>query len=245
MRHLWGLDSTRYLGLDRDWTPDLCALVGEHGVPDERIAEDVTLDVCPPRLQLKASGPSPAVRYVPYNGSDHGVGRVLAPPRRPRVCVTWGSTVEQLSGAGEFPAAAILRALSGHDVEVVVATSDDQVAALGPLPANVTATGWMPLRATLESCVAIVHEGGAGTAMTASLLGVPQLVVPALHEQMLVAEQLAAAGAGQHLPAESATEAAVDGHLGPLLDPGVHRPAASELRQHMLDQPTLADVVSQ
>ncbi|KAA9166520.1 DUF1205 domain-containing protein [Amycolatopsis acidicola] len=241
VRHLWGLDSAGHLGLYDDWTPGLHALLAEHGVPAEAVREDLCLDICPPRLQLPLSRPAAPARYVPYNGPDHG-GRALAPPLRPRVCVTWGNTVDQLSGNREFPALEVLRTLAGEDVEVVVAASDEHVAELGALPGNVTAAGWFPLRALLESCTAIVHEGGAGTLLTAALAGVPQLLIPALHEQILAGEQLAASGAGRQLAAGDATEAAIATQFGELL--GLHE-AARGLRQHILEQPTLADTVSQ
>ncbi|MFI6317039.1 nucleotide disphospho-sugar-binding domain-containing protein, partial [Nonomuraea sp. NPDC050556] len=196
VRHTWGLDSARFMGLYDDWPEDLRALTGEYGVPDDRVREDLCLDICPPLLQFPQESHTTPARYVPYNGPDSGASRVLDDSGRPRVCVTWGTTVELLAGKSQFPAGEVLEALAAHDVDVVVAASDQQVAQLGTLPGNVVATGWMPLRTVLESSTAIVHEGGAGTLMTASLLGVPQLVIPALHEQILAGERLAAVGGG-------------------------------------------------
>ncbi|MEV1241798.1 nucleotide disphospho-sugar-binding domain-containing protein [Nonomuraea sp. NPDC049750] len=244
VRHTWGLDSARSMRLYDDWPSDLRALLAEHDVPVERVREDLCLDICPPLLQLPPEARTTSARYVPYNGPDAGASRIMAASRRPRVCVTWGTTVEQLAGKAQFPAGEALRALAAHDVDVVVAASDEQVSRLGALPENVTATGWMPLRTVLESCTAIVHEGGAGTLMTASLLGVPQLVIPTLHEQILAGERLAATGAGRHLAAGAATAAAIEQALAPLLGANGHRQAALALRQHILDQPTLGDTVS-
>jgi len=244
VRHTWGLDSARFMGLYDAWPPDLHELLAEYDVPFERIREDLCLDICPPRLQIPPAGRTVTARSVPYNGADVGVIRMLPPPRLPRVCVTWGTTVEQLAGQGQFPAGAVLCDLAARDVEVVVAASDAQIAELGTLPKNVVASGWLPLRSVLESCTAIVHEGGAGTVLTASRLGVPQLVIPALHEQILAGEQLAAAGAGQHLPAGEVTEESLAECLSALLRDDEHRAAAEDLRQHILAQPSLAEIVS-
>src|SRR5581483_6192195 len=51
-------------------------------------------------------------------------------------------------------------------------------ASLGPLPSNVRIAGWVPLATLFRGCAAVVHHGGSGTMLSASVAGIPQLVVP-------------------------------------------------------------------
>ena len=62
-----------------------------------------------------------------------------------------------------------------------------------------------PLSSILPTCSAIVHHGGAGTALTALALGVFQLVIPQFADQPANATVVAARGVGLALLPTSAT----------------------------------------
>ena len=67
------------------------------------------------------------------------------------------------------------------------------------LPADVRVLTYAPFGALLPHCAAIVHHGGIGTAARALEAGVPQLVVPAAHDQFDNGHLLRRAGVGDML----------------------------------------------
>ena len=75
------------------------------------------------------------------------------------------------------------------------------VAALGPLPENVRAEGWVPQDAVLARAAAVVGHGGYGTTLGALAHGVPLAVLPLFSsDQWHNAERVAGLGAGIALP---------------------------------------------
>jgi UDP:flavonoid glycosyltransferase YjiC (YdhE family) len=88
-----------------------------------------------------------------------------------------------------------------------------------------------------------VHQGGAGTGLTAGLCAVPQLVLPQLPDQVTNADNLAAAGVARMLPPGQLDPTALRRAAGDLLTEPAHRAAAGRLRAEMLAQPSPAEVV--
>ena len=71
------------------------------------------------------------------------------------------------------------------------------MAALGPLPENVRAEGWVPQDAVLAHAAAVVGHGGYGTTLGALAHGVPLVQLPLFSsDQWHNAERVAALGAG-------------------------------------------------
>ena len=241
VRHVWGVDITRHMGLDQEWPSALAELSARHAVAAPSIAADCSLDICPPWLQIPRAEPTVPVRYVPHNGPGEVPEWLTRQPDRARACVTWGTSTDKMTGPGSYLAPMIAESIAELDIEVVLPASPAQREALGSLPGNVKVTGWLPLNALLRSCSAIVHQGGAGTAFTAALHGVPQLAISQIHDQVLLSERLAAAGGAVHLPADQAEPASVLRSFSALLEMPAYREAAGLLRQHMLDQATLAE----
>ncbi|GLW33289.1 nucleotide disphospho-sugar-binding domain-containing protein [Actinoplanes regularis] len=160
-RNLWrGLQET------------LADLYDEHGLtrPTEPA---VTLDPAPPSMVSEPDGWS--VRYVPYSG-----GAVLpdwlSERSGPRIAVSLGTVTPAVEGPGLMRR--IVDVAAGLDAEFVLALGGRPPASLGDLPPNVRAFEWLPMNALLSTCDAIIHHGGAGTALTAAVAGVPQLVLP-------------------------------------------------------------------
>jgi len=237
VRQLWGPDETTQLDLDRDSV--LGPLAGRHAVAvaDVRLAGDLTLDPCPRGLQVPLAGPSEPVRFVPYNGTAVLPRWLWSEPVRPRVCLTWGTMMASL-GLDAGPAAgvdlaAVIAAVASLDVELVLALHPAQRKRLGTLPANVVFPAEpLALHLLLSSCRAIIHQGGAGTLMTALAAGVPQLVLPQVSDQHFNAERLVATGAGLSITDADldSAPAAVRRLLIRLLADGSQRTHAAELQ---------------
>ncbi|SDS93675.1 UDP:flavonoid glycosyltransferase YjiC, YdhE family [Actinoplanes derwentensis] len=239
VRLLWGPDSTTELHLDED------KLIGPRarraGASGVRITGTLTLDPCPAALQVPVTGPTHPIRFVPYNGAAILPDWLRHPPDRPRICLTWGTMMAELGLTDRISVTTIADALSELDAEIVLALAPRHRDTLGPLPANVRVpTEHLALHLLLPGCAAVVHQGGAGTLMTAMACGVPQMVVPAVTDQHFNGERLTRAGAGTVLADGDEHPAAIRAALQRLLtDPG---PAAA-LAVENAARPTPAAVV--
>ncbi len=241
VRLLWSVDISAPVG---DFEQDVVGgLARRFGLPRLGINGTVTLDPCPARMQLPADLRRHPVRYVPYNGASVVPGWLSEPPAARRVCVTWGTSLQQWGFAHLVLAPRVVEALAGLDVEVVVAVSDDQRDLFGPLPSNVRHIGPVPLHPLLRTCDAVVHHGGAGTTMNALVNGVPQLAIGLTPDCVFHARQIEHAGAGRGpIGADASPDAIRTGVCALLDDPGYRR-VAGELRDEMAAMPAPADVV--
>ncbi len=241
VRHLWGTDFTysrwdiERAALDPLWTKYDIAAVDPLG--------RLTVDPCPPSMQVDSVARPLLMRYVTYNGSGVVPGWVHDQPARPRVCVTWGTTFAATAGHLS-PAQLALAAVTGLDVEVVVALSAAQRHLLTEAADNVRVVESLPLHLLLPSCAAIVHQGGAGTTLTSAASGLPQLVVPTIADEPLNGRQIAAVGAGLCLPGGEADVVGVRAAITALIEEPAYRQAATELRAEILRQPTPAEVAA-
>jgi UDP:flavonoid glycosyltransferase YjiC (YdhE family) len=101
-----------------------------------------------------------------------------------------------------------------------------------------------PLSLLLPSCAAVVHHGGAGSAMTSMWAGVPQLLVTFAPEQTVSGTRIAAAGAGVHLLGHQADRSTLRDAVAALVgDPG-YRTQAAGLRRELLSRPSPAELVA-
>ncbi|WP_245572430.1 nucleotide disphospho-sugar-binding domain-containing protein [Actinokineospora enzanensis] len=240
VRHLWGTDYT-YPHREREY--DLLApLWRRHGLGAVRPFEVLTVDPCPASMQIPGVPHRQPMRYVPYNGPAVVPDWLREPVGRPRVCLTFGTTLAKLTGS-VVTAPEVIEAVREVDAEIVVALAAGQRDSLGPLPPQVRVVESLPLRLLLPGCAAIVHKGGSGTTLTAAAAGVPQLVLPTIADQFLNAERLAATGAGEYLEQDVATPERIRSDLLALLDSAAHRSAADALRREIERQPTPAEVV--
>jgi UDP:flavonoid glycosyltransferase YjiC (YdhE family) len=234
--------------------PEYAALFGLFGV-DVRAGPTMTIDPSPPSLRIAVSGPWQEMRYVPYNGPGVVPGWLadwLGRTRR-RVCVTWGHGVDRtllaLGAAALDPLRDTVKALSCTDMDMVVATTGQQLALLGELPANARSAIGVPLQYLLPYCDLIVHQAGDGTALTAAALGVPQLAITNKPDQALTSDRLAAVGAGLHLRYQELRldplrRDVIRTAAEKLLSAARHRQAAHRLRRQIERQPSPAEVVA-
>ncbi|AOS63343.1 glycosyltransferase [Actinoalloteichus hymeniacidonis] len=165
-----------------------------HGVAGRLDPPAAVIDLCPETLRPARSDRGLPLRYVPYNGGALLSNAVCTAGARPRICLTMGSVLPG-SEVDELVQATI-SAAAERDTEVVLAVDAPAQPDQDRLPANVIATGWIPLDSVLPHCSAMVHHGGSGTAFTAFAHGTPQLVLPRMADQPLNADAVQRSGCG-------------------------------------------------
>jgi UDP:flavonoid glycosyltransferase YjiC (YdhE family) len=247
VRNLFGPDATYFIG-----TTGISELLDRFGLDDVDLRGVATVDPCPPSLQYTdAIAPVRRIRtrFVPYGGLSEVPAWLPDVPQRKRICLTWGTSIHRLLGDRAFlPGEVVLGAAKLADergADLVLAITANQRALLPELPSSVRVVESVPLDDLLPTCEAVIHQGGAGTMLTALRHGLPQLILTQVLDQAANACQLVAAGAGQTRPASglSAAELLAVGHE--LLDEPGYRLAARRLQQEILDQPAPARIVDE
>jgi UDP:flavonoid glycosyltransferase YjiC (YdhE family) len=203
-----------------------------------------TVDPYPTGLQVPIGSRRLPLRAIPYNGPGLLPPALPAASGRPRICVTWGTTLSRLD-PGLFLAGEMVRAVAHLDVELIVTMAPWQRTMLGPVPRGVQVVESAPLHLVLPTCDAVIAHGGAGSLLTALSFGRPQLLVPRLPDHVRHAAQLAEAGAGIVIPAQAAQPTAITAGLTELLGNPNYRVAATHLQRQLADQPPLGLVVRQ
>ncbi|GAA2448598.1 nucleotide disphospho-sugar-binding domain-containing protein [Streptomyces glaucus] len=223
---------------------ELCERLGLTGLPDP----DVLLDPCPPSLRIPDGEPGVPIRYVPYSGGAEVPAWVRAArgpgAGRRRVAVSLGNT---LALHGERFARGLLHALAARPgTEILVTLPEPYRTAIGPLPDQVTAVDPLPLHLFLGTCDAMVHHGGAGTAMAATAFGLPQLALPQLADHFPLGDRLAATGAGLSFDtvAQQDDPRVVGAALDDLLSDPRYAESARRLAAEMAAMPSPAAVAA-
>jgi UDP:flavonoid glycosyltransferase YjiC (YdhE family) len=201
--------------------------------------------VPPPALVLAVAPPSVAgahegraMRPVPHSADGDLPDRLATPatPERPRILVS-RSTVAGPGGGGDLMGA-VVAAAGGVDADVVLVRPPAKLVARG-LPGNVTAVDRIPLAPAIAAASAVVHHGGAGTALEALTAGVPQLLTPGPGDRRRNAELVAARGAGLAVRPRDITTA----HLRALVADSGLRAAAGEVRDEVATMPHPRELV--
>lgn len=201
------------------------------GVPAGLPPPAMIIDPGPPDLHLPDAPPGTPMRFIPFNGAAAAPAWTLRPPQRTRVCVSLGTVALALGSAPALRA--VLSALDGLDVETIVAINGRDRDLVDPVLPGMRVAEMVPLHLFLPSCALLVHQGGAGSTLTASALGIPQLVLPQHVDQFDNAARIAAAGAGH---AVSAPEAQYDSSaLRPLLSDLLESPAIAKAARRLAE----------
>ncbi|GAA3990603.1 activator-dependent family glycosyltransferase [Thermobifida alba] len=213
-------------------------------------AEDVvtgqwTIDPLPASLGLNVPGLRVPMRYVPYNGLSALPEWLWEPPKRPRVCLTLGTTFREEMGGDRASVADLVEAVADLDVEVVATLDAGQLAAVGELPDNVRAVDFVPLNELLPSCSAMISHGGSGTVLNALVHGVPQIMLPtSVWCNEPKAHRIAQAGAGIAGSADAVTAHETRGMLIRLLEDPSFAEGAAQLRTEILSMPSPTAIVA-
>ncbi|OLT37081.1 hypothetical protein BJF79_30235 [Actinomadura sp. CNU-125] len=220
----------------------LAGLWDQIGLDDPDPFGDLTLDPCPPGLQVEDGGAvrRQPVRFVPYNGPAVVPPWLEEPAARPRVFTSLGTLVATVMGNMNL-VHEVICAIAALDVEVLAGVFSDQRDPLGALPDNVRLVEDMPLHLMLPGCAAVVHHGGAGTLLTTMAAGVPQVVLGSVGDTALSARRLAATGAGIEQWAWTATPDRIRELVAELLGGPGHRTAAVRLAGRERTLPTPAE----
>jgi len=246
---LWGPVGTDEHGWTRIVVEDLSESFARHGAGEMCLAQiEHVLDYCPPSLQPPTRANRLPTRFTPYNGPGPVPQQLVefsatARKDRPVVVVAWSTALSTMSGPGSFLLPKVVAGLSTLGVDVVLAATSEDCAALGPAPPFLRILENCPLHLLLPHARAVVHHGGAGSTMTALCTGVPQLSLTCAPEQTANGQRVAAAGAGLHLYAHEVDADAVGTAVGALLDDPRYRDRATELRAELLAMPTPAQRV--
>jgi MGT family glycosyltransferase len=126
----------------------------------------------------------------------------------------------------------VLEALRDLDARLLATTGPNQdPAAVGDQPANVSVVGFIPredvLGSVLACCAATVTHAGAGTMLRGLAHGLPQLSIPRAGDQFINAAACEKAGAGLTLRPHALTAQAVRAAAERMLsDPGLSSGAA-------------------
>lgn len=190
-----------------------------------RPADAATISIAPP--SVLPDRPGWPMRPVPYATGDLD----LPAPTRPRIVVN-RSTVRS-SGGGLMPIVAA--AAAELDAEFVFLNPDRRTR----MPANGRAVAWAPMPALLATSAAVIHHGGAGTALAALCAGVPQLAVNGTGDRRHNAALIAGRGAGLAADERDITAALIRR----LLDDPELAAAAREVRDEVAAMPSPADIV--
>lgn len=227
-----------------DWLPGYAELFERFGL-EPRGCADRFVDVCPPALRIPESFPvdRTPLRYVPFNGPGMPPDWLRERCGRPRVCVTSGIALGRYdTGTAAGVVRRLVAAVGGLGVELVVATGPGGARGLD-LPAGARVAEGVPFHLLLPGCAAVVHHGGAGTAMTAVASGVPQLVLPQSPLYAEIAYRIGRAGVGTVLDPDSEPEQVGEALAG-LLAGEEYAGALTGVRAEMHTMPTPADVVT-
>ncbi|MHC5905163.1 nucleotide disphospho-sugar-binding domain-containing protein [Streptomyces sp. S6] len=248
-RLVWGADTVALLrdrlgGADArdpgaDWLAPLLAPYGLEFTPATLLG-DWTVDLGRPHPRPARTTTLP-VRRVPYCGPTPLDPHLTKPPARPRALLTLGMTRRQIGGTSGFPLPGFLDAVSGLDVDLLLALPGG----LGPLPANAHAVGHVPFDRLLPTCSAIVHQGGRGTFTTAAACRVPQIVVPQpLWDETATARQVAEYGAGFAFGLDGLDGADLGKALARVLDEPAFQDGADRLHADYLADPPPQECVA-
>lgn len=220
--------------------PGVRATFARHGLTEGPSGPTAVLDPFPHSV---VGGPprGEPVRILPCHGGGVLPEWLFATRTRPRICVTLGTLVPHLIGTGALRG--LVAAAADVNAEFVLALDGTSAGKLGRLPGNVRITEWIPLGALLDTCSAIVHHGGAGTALSALVAGLPQLVIPHAADQPANAARLSARGLATTLRPDDVTPVVARAALDQLLgDTGMRR-AAAEVRAEIADLPTMTEAL--
>jgi UDP:flavonoid glycosyltransferase YjiC (YdhE family) len=223
VQHMIGLHHAPLtLELTADAVTPAWAAAGLPVPPSAGLYQGTTLGIYPPALDPPPAGVAvQPIRTTPLPDPSVPLPVALPEPGRPLVYVTLGTSFNE-------PAvfSIILNALAELPVNVLVTLGEGRSRDdLEAVPANVAVAGFVPQRAVLPHCAAVVHHGGAGTALGVLAHGLPSVVLPRGADNFTIADRMAAAGTARVVGPDDVTESAVRNAVRAVLDdPGLDDP---------------------
>jgi UDP:flavonoid glycosyltransferase YjiC (YdhE family) len=246
VRHIWHIApmARRDRAAEAELRPELDRL-GLSALP----APDVFIDLCPPPLRPAGAPVARSMRWVPrVRQARLQPWMYTRPEGRPRVLITAGTRNLVLDAAGSS-LRALVDGLTRQGAEVLIAALPEAAERFGPQLGDVR-IGWIPLDVVAPTCDLAVHHGGATTAMTLVLAGVPQLVVPDNGYGRAVAEAVRDFGAAlmvdrQQAESGGGAEAVIAAGCREILSDPRYAERTRALALEAASLPTPADVLAE
>ncbi|MQS05729.1 glycosyltransferase [Streptomyces alkaliphilus] len=218
----------------------------------EKVTEaEIEIDVLPSSLANFTDVPTdigrPAhrltMRYGCFNNGGNLPHWALRRSDVPRVVATCGSSATMTREGALYRD--IMLATRELGAELVLLTADADLPELPTaLPPHVRPERWLPLRALLDRCDAIVHHGGSGTVLSSFAAGVPQVSLPMPGTvNVSNARTVTARGAGPTLDIDASGPGEVVAALTEVLHDPAPRRAAQDVAEEMAAMPSPAAVV--
>ncbi|MFJ9775915.1 nucleotide disphospho-sugar-binding domain-containing protein [Kitasatospora sp. NPDC101157] len=216
-----------------------------HGArPWDRTQIGHVIDPSPdPALPPHGSALRIPVRPVAYNGPAAVPDWLRERPAGRRICVLWGYSATAMYGPHVPALRHAVEAAAGTGAEVVLAVGAEQAAVLGALPDRVRVLTGFPVHLLLAACDAVVHHGGAGTAMNAFAAGTPQLCLTLSIDRPVYRERVMGGGAALALSALTSTPGEIRAGLTAVLEDGRYRAAARRIAAGLAGRPSPAALV--
>jgi UDP:flavonoid glycosyltransferase YjiC (YdhE family) len=209
---LYGLARTQMLRAGGGWTTDLRSLAATHrtlGLAPARDglsaweAPELVLVTAPRWLDLDCDAPANVVHAGPLGVAVRPQRQARADARRPRVLLTFSTTV--MDGQ-----AALIERVG----EAVAGLDLDAVLTLGPavdrdtvrVPDSVEVVNLADHDRLMPDSAAVIGHGGLGTVLRALAHGVPQLLLPLGRDQAFNAGRVEELDAGIRLPTNAPPE---------------------------------------
>jgi UDP:flavonoid glycosyltransferase YjiC (YdhE family) len=223
-------------------TEPLWRAAGLEPEPYGGVFRGVYVDICPPSLASEQPPDATRVELLrPTPRATNGSAPEWLPalPDRPLVYVTLGTVFNELALFR-----VLLDALADLDCNVVATVgSENDPAALGPLPANARVERFVPQAELLPHCSVVVSHGGSGSTLGALAHGIPVLLVPRGADQFDNANACAAAGVARVLmPADLGVETVREAVVA-LLEDASYSTGAQRLAAEMDAMPEPGELV--
>ena len=221
--------------------------MGRDVPPFAGIYSGVTVEIFPPSLGFPFPAIATDVRPMrptplPVPLRDAALPPSLAGlPGRPIVYGTLGT----MSNTDVSVFRAILDGLADEPVSVVLtAGSNNDPAALSPVPANARVERFVPQAALLPHCSAVIHHAGSGTMLGALAHRLPQLAIPQGADNFVNARLLTSAAAGLLSPPGEGTAERVRLDVRTILDDARYRASASRIGDEIASMPSPTQVAA-
>ena len=260
-RMLWSIDvlgvtRDHYLRLMERQPPEdredpLAEWLGGYGAKygyeftEDMVTGHFTIDQMPESVRMTGDRHHVPIQYVPYGGPAVVPKWLQAPPRRPRVGLTLGTTATERFAGYTVGVQDILDALSDLDVEVVATIAESEQQKLKQVPDNTRLVTFLPLHALAASCSVMINHAGPGTFLTCAREGAPQLTVPSDFDEPELARRAARQGGSLTIHGEEVTGRDIRDRVQRLLDESAFRQRATALREEIHAMPTPNEVVGQ
>ena len=163
-----------------------------------------------------------------------------APKNRPTVLVTFGTI-----HSAPTVISPILRELAKQDIDIKTTVGPFSRAEYELDTDNVTFVEFTPLAELLQGVDVLVGNAGAGTTLGALAEGIPLVTVPLAADQFLIAERVAAAGAGIALPHGAGDPEAVAKAVADVLADTPFRAEAKTVASHIVEFTSPQDIARQ